>query len=51
MAGAGMGPNVNLMLGETSSITCLMMLEKNLGPPVLADSSHYQLIGPRCSHC
>lgn len=51
MAAAGMGPNVNLMRGETLSITCLMMLEKNLVPSVLAASSHYRLIGPRCSHC
>jgi len=51
MAGACMGPNANSMLGGTSSIICLMMLKTNLVPPVLAAVSHYQLIGPRRSHC
>lgn len=40
-----MGPNVNSVLGVLSPIPCLMMLEKNLVPPVLAASSHYWLIG------
>lgn len=40
-----MGPNVNLVLGDLSSIPRLMMLEKNLVPPVLSASSHYWLIG------
>lgn len=49
--GTCMGLNANPVLGGTSSIICLMMLKKNLVPPVLAAVSHYQLIGPRCSHC
>lgn len=40
-----MGPNVNSVFGDSSSIPRLMMLEKNLVPPVLSASSHYQLIG------
>lgn len=40
-----MGPNVNSVLGDSSSIPRLMMLEKNLVPPVLSASSHYWLIG------
>lgn len=38
-------------LVQRQFVTCLMMLRKNLVPPALAASSHYQLIGPRCSHC
>lgn len=39
-----MGSNVNSVLGDSSPIPRLMMLEKNLVPPVLAASSHYWLI-------
>lgn len=40
-----MGPNVNSVLGDSSSIPHLTMLEKDLVPPVLSASSHYRLIG------